>query len=326
MALSADLVGTRVVVRVLIRGERGPSGGPAMRDILGILTAWDPAALSVTRADGAVETVRQADVVTGKPVPPRASVRQRVPAATLQRICARGWQAPDTQTLGDWLLRAAGGFTGRANSALVSGEPGLPIGEALAEVEVFYAARGLPAQAQVVVASADEATLVNRGWRAARPGQPNAIVQVASVAMAVRGHRAGPSVGAGGAVEIDEAPTAGWIARYDRSREAGAEIVRAVLTSGEQTAFARLGDPVVAIGRGVVTDDWIGLNAVEVEPDRRRAGLATAVVAALLEWGASLGARSAYLQTLPDNAAALALYEPFGFATHHAYRYLRPSD
>ena len=35
---------------------------------------------------------------------------------------------------------------------------------------------------------------------------------------------------------------------------------------------------------------------------------------------------SAYLQTMPDNTAALALYEPYGFVTHHRYRYLAPGS
>lgn len=39
----------------------------------------------------------------------------------LERDAARHWQAPDTEPLGEWLLRAAGGFTGRANSALPQG-------------------------------------------------------------------------------------------------------------------------------------------------------------------------------------------------------------
>ena len=53
-------------------------------------------------------------------------------------------------------------------------------------------------------------------------------------------------------------------------------------------------------------------------------GLAVAVMAALLEWGAERGATTAYLQVLGDNAPALALYEGMGFTTHHAYRYLAP--
>jgi GNAT superfamily N-acetyltransferase len=320
MALSADLVGLRIVVRVRIPDETGPSGGPAMRDILGILTAWDATELTLRRADGVVETVRHADVVTGKPVPPHASVRHRVPAADLQRICARGWQAPRTQSLGDWLLRAAGGFTGRANSALVSGDPGVPVDAALRDVMAFYAANRLPPLAQVIVDSPEDALLADRGWESARAGRAAAVVQVASVAIARRRPPAASSI----TVDIEDAPGDAWIACYGRSREAGLDVVRTVLASGDDVAFARVGDPIVGIGRGVVTDDWVGLSAVEVDPARRREGIGTAVVASLLEWAASLGARSAYLQTVPGNDAALALYEPFGFVTHHAYKYLRP--
>jgi GNAT superfamily N-acetyltransferase len=321
MALSADLIGTRVVVRVRIRGQRGPSGGPAMRDILGILTDWGPAEMSVRRENGVVETVRHDDVVTGKPVPPRASVRQRVPAADLARIAARGWQPADVEQVGDWLLRAAGGFTGRANSALVLGDPGRPVEDALHAVRSFYAGRALPVMAQVVVGSPDDEMLSGRGWVRARPTEPDTLVQVASVAMARR-HR--PSMTLSEAVDIDPEPSERWIERYGRTDGVDAGIVRQVLRSGGEVAFARVGPDATAIGRGVVTDDWVGISAVEVRPERRREGLGSAVVAALLEWAASLGARSAYLQTLPDNSAALGLYEPFGFVGHHSYRYLRP--
>ncbi|HEY5360282.1 MAG TPA: GNAT family N-acetyltransferase [Streptosporangiaceae bacterium] len=37
--------------------------------------------------------------------------------ADLETRAARGWQAPQEEWLGGWLLRAADGFTGRANSA-----------------------------------------------------------------------------------------------------------------------------------------------------------------------------------------------------------------
>ncbi len=76
MALSEDLVGSRVVVRHVVRGELGPSGGPAMTDLLGILEEWSSDSLAVTLADGTVATVDQADVVAAKPVPPRPMRRR----------------------------------------------------------------------------------------------------------------------------------------------------------------------------------------------------------------------------------------------------------
>ena len=63
----------------------------------------------------------------------------------LEQAAAGGWRAPEEARLGRWLLRAAGGFTGRANSALAIGDPGLPLAAALDQVGRWYQARGLPA-------------------------------------------------------------------------------------------------------------------------------------------------------------------------------------
>ena len=62
----------------------------------------------------------------------------------LERAAALHWQAPDQERLGEWRLRAADGFTGRANSALPLGDPGLPLPAAVNAVEEWYRRRGLP--------------------------------------------------------------------------------------------------------------------------------------------------------------------------------------
>jgi N-acetylglutamate synthase len=46
------------------------------------------------------------------------------------------------------------------------------------------------------------------------------------------------------------------------------------------------------------------------------------VLAELLDWAASQGARTAVLQVETDNPGAVRLYERLGFVTHHTYRYL----
>ena len=61
----------------------------------------------------------------------------------LERAAALHWRAPETEPLGEWRLRAAEGFTGRANSALPVGDPGLPLPEAVAAVEAWYRRRDL---------------------------------------------------------------------------------------------------------------------------------------------------------------------------------------
>jgi ribosomal protein S18 acetylase RimI-like enzyme len=51
----------------------------------------------------------------------------------------------------------------------------------------------------------------------------------------------------------------------------------------------------------------------------RRRGLARAVIRRLAAWARNAGAKRIYLQVEDDNAAAQALYRPFGAAL--AYRY-----
>ena len=47
----------------------------------------------------------------------------------LERVAAAHWRGTEEEWLGEWLLRAADGFTGRANSALPLGDPGRPLDE-----------------------------------------------------------------------------------------------------------------------------------------------------------------------------------------------------
>lgn len=76
MELHRGLIGQRVVVRRRLPGERGPSGGPALSDVVGVLAAWDDETLSVRRGTGELVSIPLADVTAGKPVPPMPSRRR----------------------------------------------------------------------------------------------------------------------------------------------------------------------------------------------------------------------------------------------------------
>jgi N-acetylglutamate synthase len=69
--------------------------------------------------------------------------RSPLDVADLERLATRGWRGAEEAPLGEWLLRAGGGFTGRANSALVAGNPGMPLPDAVDAVTRWYADRGL---------------------------------------------------------------------------------------------------------------------------------------------------------------------------------------
>ena len=90
----------------------------------------------------------------------------------LERAAALHWQAPETEPLGEWRLRAAAGFTGRANSALPLGDPGLPLPEAVAAVEDWYRRRDLPPMIVLPQGAGPDplpAYLAERSW-VPRPG------------------------------------------------------------------------------------------------------------------------------------------------------------
>ncbi|MDQ4084929.1 MAG: hypothetical protein M3165_03850 [Actinomycetota bacterium] len=77
MALSRADVGSRVVVRRRLPGERGPSGGPAFADVIGLLEEYDDAHLVVRRKDDTAVRIEQEQVVAAKTVPPPPAQRTR---------------------------------------------------------------------------------------------------------------------------------------------------------------------------------------------------------------------------------------------------------
>jgi GNAT superfamily N-acetyltransferase len=315
MTIGREEKGKRLVVRYVVAG-RGPSGGPAMTDVLGRLVEVDDVEASVERRDGSVARVPLADVVSWKVVPDRP--RRTRPASLftvdeVSRITSRGWPAVVSEPLGEWELRASGGFTGRANSVAVHGDPGMAFEDALDAVIGFYQSHGTTPRAQVDIGSVHERDFLDAGWSPGAGEYPGAVVQVADLT--------GEYVPD---AETHVTPTADedWLGLYPRAEDP--EVARAVLEGPRTVGFVSIGSPVVAIGRVVVTGEWAGVAAVEVVPERRREGLARRIVDTSLSWATERGADKAYLQTMRENTAALALYEPYGFADHHEYRYLEP--
>ena len=240
----------------------------------------------------------------------------------LEEAAADGWRGTEEDRLGGWRLRAAGGFTGRANSALAVGDPGLPLPAAAAAVHGWYAARGLPTMISVPYpCGRPEDTAVDRflagaGWTV-RSGA--ATVMTAPTRAIARTTPPG-QMPVTFAAEPDEA----WLARYHYRGQPGLPPdARQVLQSAPWQAFAavRDGAAALAIGRVAVAQGWAGLTAIEVHPAHRRRGLAQALTAAMAAQASAQGAHWLYLQVEDGNAAARALYHRLGFTDHHGYHY-----
>ncbi|MDF1603960.1 GNAT family N-acetyltransferase [Nocardioides sp. YIM 152315] len=294
--LGPHVVGRRVVVRRLVRGETGPTGGPALTDLLGTCLSWSEDACVVQPESGAAVTIPLADIVSGKPVPPRPSTRHRVSAGEAQRRALALFPDLRPEPLGDWLLRHSPAASARrANSVLAIGPSG--VADDYARVVAWYAERGARPIAAVLPGSEEEDLFRGHGW-VVESDDADTLFQIAGVAAARRA-----------AVP----------------RQAPERLPRPPTTFDEDgdLVTVRIGDR--ASGVAAYAQDWVGFRGIEVDPAHRRQGLGLAVMEALLEWGAERGATTAYLQVLGDNHGAIAMYEHLGFGTHHAYRYLAPS-
>jgi GNAT superfamily N-acetyltransferase len=224
-----------------------------------------------------------------------------------------------SQPLGEWTLRAGGGFTGRANSALAVGDPGVPLAEAAARVIAYAGEHGIDPWAQVVVGSAADVGLVELGWT---PAYVTTDVLVCRLTTLLGEQLPDPRV------MVDEELSQTWWSAYQLSRPSSAdpELLRMILDGHPPRAFASVADSSgsdrVAIARGHVSGPWLGIASVWTDPGWRRQGLATAMMRALGHWSARQGARNAYLQVAQTNAEAHEAYARLGFVLHHSYRYL----
>ncbi len=286
-----------------------------MTDVLGICESWEADTCVVRREDGTAVRIAVADIVSGKPVPPRPSMRHRFGAEEADRLVLPGWPALESARLGDWLLRASGGFSSRGNSVLALGDPGVPLDEAVARVAGWYADRSLPARAHVHPRTPQAEAFRERGLVGVRPDAADARLggEGAAPARRLPGPAGAPRGGRW---------TPRWLATDDRAARFG-ESARGLLESGDVVfATIREGEDVVARGRGSRHGDWVGVSSLWTAPERRGAGLGGAVLRSLLDWGAEHGALTAYLQVLEANVAVWEMYAARGFEVHHRYDYV----
>jgi ribosomal protein S18 acetylase RimI-like enzyme len=303
-----------------------PSTGATLTDVVGILVTVEEDSLTIETRNGR-RVVARSSVTAAKAVPPRPSRRgaphRALSVEDLERVKVDAWPAPERAWLGDWLLRAGGGLTHRANSALAIGSPGLPVAEAVDRVTDWYAGRGLAPDLALPGPTGFDlgsdpvgAELLRRGWaQAIRSAAMTA--SVAEVRATLRSLHA-PADGI--RIDVDTEPPEGWLAMFTARRGGEPVLARTILLGSPAQRFATAVAPdgsVVGRARLAVAAGWAGLSAVEVLPSHRRRGLARRMLAALLPFAAET--RSMHLDVETDNAAARTLYRSVGFGDHHEY-------
>jgi ribosomal protein S18 acetylase RimI-like enzyme len=236
----------------------------------------------------------------------------------LEQACAQAWPPIVDHRLGEWRLRAAGGFTGRANSALAIGDPGMPVPHALRQVCEFAHSHGIRPVAQAIDGSPTEHAIGAAGW------VPN-VGHAAGHEVAVLAGPLATTTAPG--VTVLPAPNPHWWELTTGTTEPS-EAQRHVLTGTAPAGYgvATVGARTVGAVRAALVGDQLHVARLEVRPPYRRRGLARALMGAAGAWARDRGATRCVLQVSVRNAPALALYRRLGLVEHHRYRYWVPAE
>ena len=305
--LRSEWVGRRVSVRRVV--DQDENGRLRFGDVVGDLLALDTTTAVIETRHGLVE-VPVAHIAIARDVPPSTAE-----TLALEAISARGWRPRETAEVGGWLLRADGGFTDRANSALPLGRPE-SLDDTMKLARDWYAQRGLPLKIASPLPARRllDNELSERGFDS----------EIDTHMLAARVDQLDLSSPLD--FHIADQPDDAWLAAYHyRGRTGGLpEGARELISRHDRALFLsiREGEQTIAIGRGAVDDGWVGVTAVEVDPGHRRPGLGRAVLAGLV--GAARDRHDAsrvYLQVSSENQPAISLYLGLGFWHHHDYRY-----
>jgi N-acetylglutamate synthase len=222
-----------------------------------------------------------------------------------------------------WLLGYRRGPTKRLRCVNPFYASTLPLSEKIDYCTRFYAAVGLPAIIRLLPFSqpADLDTWLERaGWERFE----RTLVQRAPL----EGMQL-PSVPAG---DVTIMPVPDWQEPVARLLDVSSALLAQYVERArayplpQAGAVLRRDGEVVACGLVKIEGDYAGLFAVHTAEQHRGQGLARAIVAALLAEAMRQRARCAYLQVTASNAAALAIYQHFGFATAYDYWYRARAD
>jgi len=274
----------------------------------------------------------------------------------LERAALRAVPAESEWEVRGWLCRwGAGGLVGRVASAAVSPYADPADLAPASEVAASYGARGLPPLLRVTPLTPPDllgepglretrspVLVMARGLEGPHGDGPqrradglgasvaeSATVAGSGAADAEPSGSASPLEG-GAAVALSEDVPDAWRAAFLEHHTSAEGPPRLALAAAaplpRRFAVAALDGAVAGLGLGVVADGTLGVFDVLTVPQRRRRGVATAVVRALLAWGRVAGADLAYLQVAAANASAVALYERLGFRRAYAYSYATVSS
>ncbi len=233
--------------------------------------------------------------------------------ADLERAAYATWSPDERTDIGGWTVMSNGGWTRRANSAGAVGTPETSFGVRDA-IAAWLTDRGSPLVVRVTPL-VDQGVVeeIAESWGLA--SEDDTTVMTASGT--VRADHA--------AVRLVDPADSAFSDDLHQLNGRGPSAVEPWLRIVGRMAGRAVGlwIPGQACGVVAVEGRLAPVYSVAVDPDHRRQGLATQIMAAAAVWSRERGATTRFLQVLGTNAAAVSLYEGLGFEARYRYRYLR---
>lgn len=230
----------------------------------------------------------------------------------------------DTQTLYDgWLIRLSANAAKRANSVNFpqATEPRLPLGAKIAHCEQLYFNQSKPCIFRITPLASPsglEDTLIAKHYVLADPTD-----------VLIRDLVTDPAAQPAHPVTVVAQPDPDQFDALCRLTEKSGDRIAAFRESLDliqiQTLYAFAYDhgKIVATGLATVDGGLMGLFEFATDPAFRRSGFAGSITDALLDAGQALGATTAYLQVVQDNAAGTHFWHNQKFSQKlYEYRYL----
>jgi len=238
---------------------------------------------------------------------------------TFERAGLEAWPGIDVKWDGNWVRRAAGGYTKRANSAqCFDPNDDTDVEDRIIGASSWLVVRGVkpvfrttPLSAPALNEALDEAS-----WDTIDPSY--------LYAMELGDHE--PDAETRLVTVLDQTFLAAQ-QKLQNYSEATLNAMRALLGAMQVSATGIMvvrDDEVVASGLMAISNGIVITGNVVTDPTRRRQGLAGAMMRTGLHWAKENGAKIAALNVQADNPAAQALYQGLGFAHQYDYHYRIP--
>jgi GNAT superfamily N-acetyltransferase len=305
-----DHIGKRLTIRL-----HEASGG--YRDIVGILES--PSTLR--HKDGREITFSQNEIAIYREIIPLSeSAGKGAPLSIriieLEKLLNSTWSATEQIMHGQWLFRASGKYTMRANSVLPQGAPpfGKPekeIDEAIKDVITFYSERDLEPIFHLPLPLYEELFnyLIAHGWREKLRAQ----VQVIDIPVS--------EIDSNLVLEVSATCSSEWLLVQ------GDEKLLDLMNKTQALYYIlKKQDTAVAVLRAGISDDWAVISRLFVKPEYRGNKFSQELMHLVFRDLRLAGIAKAALQVDFSNEAAIALYKGLGFRKHHEYSYVIQSS